>query len=229
MSVITNTNAVPSNLLAAMNGTSATSSGATASGSAASVQNQFMTMLVAQLKNQDPLNPMDNAQVTSQMAQLSTVQGIQQLNTTVNSLMSSMQTSQTLQAASMVGKGVLVDGSSLNYSGTATNFGVNLATAADTVNVSIVNAAGQTVDSFNLGAQSAGVAPLQWNGTDSKGHAVPNGAYSVQVTASAAGSPVTAQPLQYGTVSSVMNGASGPQLNVSGVGAVALSSVAQAY
>ena len=238
MSASINGNVLPQSLLTAMNGTtSSSSSGGTAGASSSassgssvnSVQNQFMTLLVTQLQNQDPLNPMDNAQITSQMAQLSTVTGINQLNTTLQSLMSAYQANQSVQAASMIGKNVLVNGSTLSYSGSPMNFGINLASAADTVNVSILNASGQAIDSFSLGAQPSGVVPLQWDGTTSSGSAAPSGNYTIQVKASSSGNAVTAQPLVYGTVSSVVNNGSSTQVDVSGVGPVDLSSVAQIY
>src|SRR5512143_4217969 len=78
--------------------------------------NKFMTLLVTQLKNQDPLNPLDNAQVTSQLAQISTVSGIEKLNTTLQSLLQSTSDSQTTQAAGLVGHVVLVPGSGLQLS-----------------------------------------------------------------------------------------------------------------
>src|SRR5881398_3004206 len=71
---------------------------------------KFMTLLVAQLQNQDPLNPMDNAQMTSQLAQLQTVTDVNKLNTTLESLKSSYQSSEAMQATSLIGHGVLVDG-----------------------------------------------------------------------------------------------------------------------
>ena len=78
-------------------------------------QDRFMTLLVTQMKNQDPLNPMDNAQVTSQMAQLSTVTGIDKLNNTLESLIGSVQTGQSYQASSMIGHNVLVAGNRSKY------------------------------------------------------------------------------------------------------------------
>ena len=76
-----------------------------------------MTLLVTQLKNQDPLNPLDNAQVTSQLAQLSTVTGVNKLNTTLESLKASYQSSEALQAANMIGHGVLVEGNYVDLVG----------------------------------------------------------------------------------------------------------------
>ena len=76
-------------------------------------QTKFLTLLTTQLKNQDPLNPMDNAQMTSQLAQISTVDGIERLNTTLASMMSSTSETQALQMAALVGHGALVDGNNL--------------------------------------------------------------------------------------------------------------------
>src|SRR5580693_3920451 len=111
MSTVPNTtaNSVSASLMAAMNPAPAS----TATDSAAAAQNQFLTLLVTQMQNQDPLNPMDNSQMTSQLAQLSTVSGIDTLNTTLQSLVGSYQTSQTLQATSMIGQNVFTPGNTM--------------------------------------------------------------------------------------------------------------------
>src|SRR5579871_653273 len=109
MTAVTN-NTVSNALMAAVNGAP------TSTSTAQDAQNRFMTLLVTQMQNQDPLNPMDNSQMTSQLAQLSTVSGIDTMNTTLQSLISSYQQSQTLQATSMIGHGVLTAGNSLTLS-----------------------------------------------------------------------------------------------------------------
>lgn len=225
MSIVQNNTVTPS-LLATMNpGQTA----APAAGSVTAAQNQFMSLLVTQLQNQDPLNPMDNAQVTTQLAQLSTVSGIQQLNTSLQSLMSNYQATQSLQSASMIGHKVLVNGSTINFTGSPAQFGATLAGAADTVKVSVLNSAGQAVDSYNVGPQPAGVMPLQWDGTTTGGATAAPGVYSFQVSATQAGQAVAAQPLAYGSVTSVANSAQGAQLEVAGVGAVSLANVVQIF
>src|SRR5438128_10465097 len=93
-------------LMSTMNAKPATTGGDSVDADTA----KFMTLLVTQLKNQDPLNPLDNAQVTSQLAQLSTVTGINKLNTTLDSLKSSYQSSEAMAATNMIGRGVLVEG-----------------------------------------------------------------------------------------------------------------------
>ena len=109
---------------------------------AAETQDRFLKLLVTQMKNQDPLNPMDNAQVTSQMAQLSTVTGIDKLNATLQALSDSMTSNQSLQAASMIGHGVLVDGKDVDLSDGAGYGGFELAQPVDRARVSVYDKAG---------------------------------------------------------------------------------------
>jgi flagellar basal-body rod modification protein FlgD len=227
MTAITN-NTVPASLLATMNGTSNSSS--SASSSTAAAQNQFMTLLVTQMQNQDPLNPMDNSQMTSQLAQLSTVSGINTLNSTVQSLLASYQSSQTLQAASMIGQNVLTPGNTMTLANGSAPFGVNVTTASGNVQVAIQNAEGKTIDTMNLGAQAAGPVPLAWDGTTSSGATAPAGNYTFTVSSSTDGqSTQGASALAYGKVTSVTTGTSGVTLNVANIGAVNLSSVVQIF
>lgn len=218
------TNTVSSSLLADMNPK------ATAQSTATDTQNRFMTLLISQMKNQDPLNPMDNSQVTSQMAQLSTVSGIDKLNTTLQTLMGSYQSSQTLQATAMIGHSVLTPGNSMTLANGSASFGIDVTTAASNVEVSIQDATGTTIDTLNLGPQSVGTVPLSWNGTTSSGATAPAGQYTFKVTASTGGQSTDgATGLTYGQVSSVSTNSSGVTLNVANVGPVNLANVVQIF
>jgi len=221
MSTVQNNTVSPS-LLAAMNPAAA----ATQS-TAAAAQDTFMKLLVTQMKNQDPLNPLDNAQVTSQLAQLSTVTGIEKMNATLQSLIGSYQSSQTLQAASMIGHGVLVAGSSLNLNNGQAPFGVDLNTSADDVKVSIKDASGRAIRSMDLGSQQAGMLALQWDGTTDSGAAAANGQYSFSVDAIQGGQTVGATALAFGQVASVASSGQGVVLNVPGLGQVNLADIRQ--
>ena len=217
-------NPISPSLLAAMN-----PSAPTAQSTAAAAQDRFMTLLVTQMKNQDPLNPLDNAQVTSQLAQLSTVTGIDKLNTTLESLKSNYQASQSLQAASMIGHGVLVPGSSAKLpDGGPALMGVELTEPADSVVVNIRDAGGNILHSINLGSQDIGTLGAQWNGkTDSGGAAAP-GQYSFDVVATRGGKQISGvTPLTFGDVVSVSTNAQGVKLNVSGIGSVDMANVRQ--
>jgi flagellar basal-body rod modification protein FlgD len=214
-----------SSLIASLNAADSSLGKTTTTSSTASIQNQFLTMLTAQLQNQDPTNPMDNAQITSQMAQLSTVDGVNQLNTTLTALTSSMQTS---SAASLIGHGVLVSGSSLNLSSSQAVGGVTLTNPADSLQVTIKDSTGKTVQTLNLGAQkAAGVVPFTWDGSTVAGATAPDGSYTF--TAQAVSSGVTSSPatLAYGTVNAVTPGAAGATVNVGNLGGFALSAIQQ--
>lgn len=204
-------NPVGSDLLVTMN-----PKAATAAGTAAEAQNRFMTLLVTQMKNQDPLNPLDNAQVTSQLAQLSTVTGIDKLNDTMKTMMQSAQASQSLQAATMIGHGVLVPGSSTALVGGKSVFGIELSGPADAVQVTISDGAGNPVRSLELGPQPEGARALAWDGRLASGALAPDGRYQVSVAAVRGGAAVSAQPLAFGEVVSVSTGSGGPRLNLAG-------------
>jgi flagellar basal-body rod modification protein FlgD len=195
--------------------------------SGSDAQDRFLKLLVTQLKNQDPLNPMDNAQITSQMAQISTVSGIDKLNTTLQSMASSFSAGQSLQATSMIGHGVLVPGTVLQLQNGTAQGGVSLPQAADKVVVTVVDGSGQVVHKVDLGAQAAGVLGFQWDGvTDSGANAAP-GSYSFSIQAVQGGTKIDATALAFGLVGSVKQDANGVALNVNGVGSVALSDVKQ--
>jgi flagellar basal-body rod modification protein FlgD len=188
-------------------------------------QDRFLKLLVTQLRNQDPLNPMDNAQITSQMAQISTVSGIDKLNTTMQSMAASFNAGQSLQATSMIGRSVLATGSLIGLEGGSAVGGVELAAAADRVTVSIRDASGQLLRTLDLGAQDSGVLSFQWNGTTDSGASVAAGGYSFAVEAIQGGTKVEATTLSAGLVAGVTTGKSGVTLNVNGIGTLALSDV----
>jgi len=213
---------VSSTLMTAMNGAAADKAS-----TAAAAQDRFMTLLVTQMKNQDPLNPMDNAQVTSQLAQLSTVTGIDKLNTTLEALKGSFQSGQSLQAAGMIGHGVLVPGSTMKLSNGVAALGVELTEPADQVTVTIRDSVGNAIRKIDLGPQDIGSVPLAWDGKTDAGAAAADGQYSFEVSAMLGGQKSTAATLSFGEVTSVSTNAQGVKLNVNGVGAMNLSDVRQ--
>lgn len=201
----------------------------TAKGSVDDAQDRFMTLLVTQMKNQDPLNPMDNAQVTSQMAQLSTVTGIDKLNNTLESLIGSVQTGQSYQASSMIGHNVLVSGNEVRTNGAGGYFGVDLPIGADKLTVTIKDSAGSTVRTIALGAQEAGTLPLSWDGFADDGSVAKAGSYKFDVTATTSGQSVAADGLSYAQVMSISNNASGIKLNLSNLASVSTSDVKEIF
>ncbi|NMM14905.1 MAG: flagellar hook assembly protein FlgD [Rhodoferax sp.] len=186
------------------------SSAATAAATSAATQDRFMTLLVAQLKNQDPMSPMDNAQMTSQMAQINTVTGIQQVNDTLKSMATQFTSLQVLQGSSMVGHNVLVASNTLTSSAGVASGAVDLAGKADAVKVEILSPGGQVLETFDLGALDAGRHSFDWDASTYQGTGEP----SFRVTATLAGQAVANTSLAQDTVVSVgsENGAMTVQL-----------------
>lgn len=209
-------------LFASFNKSSAKTSSATAT------QDRFLKLLVTQMKNQDPLNPMDNAQVTSQMAQLSTVTGVDKLNATLQALSDSMMSGQSLQAATgMIGHGVLVEGKGVDLIKGNGYGGIELAQSADRVDVAIYDQAGALVRNIQLGAQPVGLTNWQWDGRNDAGVTMADGGYTFTVNAVQAGAPVAATALQFGMVNSVMQGKQGVTLSAGQLSDIAISQVKQ--
>ena len=200
-------------------GTSSTTA-TTATDSTAS-QDRFLKLLVAQLNNQDPMNPMDNAQMTSQMAQINTVTGIQQVNDTLKSMATQFTSMQVLQGSSMVGHNVLVESNTLTRNAGVATGAIDLASKDDAVKVEILSPGGQVLDTFNLGALDAGRQAFNWDSSNYQGSGEP----SFRVTATLAGAAVTSTSLASDKVVSVgsENGAMTVQLQ--GRAAVAYSTI----
>lgn len=211
MNTIQQNNNQPSQaLLDSINGSSVAANGS----SVDEVQNRFMTLLVTQMRNQDPLNPMDNAQVTSQMAQLSTVTGIDKLNSTVETMIANLQSGQSYQATNMIGHHVFYDGNIVRNNGTGGMLGIDLPNGADKVVISITDGAGSTIRTINMGANQPGTATLSWDGTDDKGMMTPNGSYKFNVKATIGSSNVSANTLSFAQVGSISNESAGLKLNL---------------
>ena len=223
---------------AATSGSSSASTTTTAASTAQAAKDaadRFLTLLVAQLQNQDPLNPMDNAQVTTQLAQISTVSGINQLNSTVSALGASMQATQSLQAAALIGHDVVVGGNDLDLSTDKTSGitdaqgGVALSGDADAVKVTVSDEAGNVVRTIDLGAQKAGDQYFHWDGKTDSGSAAKDGHYTFTVTATAAGKAVTFDTLMVARVEGVANSTTGVILQLPRGSQVAFADVKQIH
>lgn len=194
---------------------------------AGDMENRFLTLLMAQIKNQDPLNPLDNAQVTSQLAQLNTVSGIEKLNTTMTQLLDGYSEAQAMQAAGIIGKNVMVAGNNLPLADGQAVGGITLEGPADLVQVTIKNASGEVIQTEELGAHAAGSFYFAWDGKDANEAAVADGIYSFEVKASAGGQEIKATPAQIGTVSAVVREKTGFLLDLGSLGSVAFKDVQQ--
>lgn len=209
-------------------GAGSSSSSLTSASSASDLQSSFLTLLVAQLKNQDPTNPLQNNELTTQLAQISTVSGIEKLNTTLGSVSGQLNNSQSLQASTLIGHGVMVPGTTiLAGNETTTPFGVELAQGADKVTATITDKSGKVVRTIELGALSAGVHTFSWDGTQTDGTTAPDSAYNVSISASNNGTQLVAQPLNFALVNGVTRSDSGSLLDLGTYGTTTLDEVRQ--
>ncbi|OIQ66973.1 basal-body rod modification protein FlgD [mine drainage metagenome] len=191
--------------------------------------NTFYKLLVTQLTNQDPMNPLSNQDLSAQLAQFSTASGVQSMQQSMATLTAQLAQTQGLQAANLVGQTVVFDNNSISLaaSGSAAG-GFTLASAAQNVQVQVQNSAGQTVGTLPLGALPTGVQTFTWDGKDASGKAAPAGTYTFNVSATdSAGQAVAATPFGMGKVQSVyLSGSNGPSLQLQGQsGTVPLSSI----
>ncbi|SFN18111.1 flagellar hook assembly protein FlgD [Variovorax sp. OV329] len=213
--------------------TAASSASANAAAAAASatssadIEQRFLKLLVTQLNNQDPLNPMQNSELTSQLAQMSTVSGIEKLNSTMSGLLSQSGASQVLQAASMIGYAVLSPGNELAITKdqATSGFAVELAGSAADVKVVISDADGKTVRTMEMGAMAAGVNGATWDGKNDAGDAVAAGAYTYSVVANNGSTVVKSTALSFSQVAAVKQSADGVSLELTAGRSISLSDV----
>ena len=197
--------------------------GANSNSAAQGLQDQFLTLLVTQLQNQDPLNPMQNAELTSQLAQISTVEGITNLKNTMLAISGQIDVSQSMNAVAMIGKGVLIPGTKVKVGVDGDNgaervvtpYGVDLQGDAAKVQVRISDSNGVVVRTIELGEQKTGVYTLNWDGKNDSGVALEPGAYNVSILATDAdGKKVNSEVLSYGQVKSVGYSTNGLRLDL---------------
>lgn len=141
-------------------------------------QDAFLTLMTTQLRNQNPTEPMDNGQFLGQMAQFSTVSGIQDLNTSIKSLLDNSIQSQILQASSIVGKDVLVEsGPFINDNADRIDGSVTLDSSAQKLEIQVFNASNAVVRTIPVSNASKGQHAFSWDGLDNNGNAVPANTY----------------------------------------------------
>jgi flagellar basal-body rod modification protein FlgD len=211
-------------LLATVNGTGT----AKATSTTTDAQNRFLKLLTTQLKNQDPLNPMDNAQMTSQLAQISTVDGIEKLNATLQKLVSNSVDAEATQAAGLVGHKVMVAGSALQLGASGALGGVDLTAAADVV-VTVKDPNGLVMRTLNLGSLDAGTHNFTWDGKTDAGAAAVNGAYSISVAAKRGTDTVPAAALELASVVSINRSSQGVTLDLGQLGLAKMTDVKQIF
>ena len=189
-------------------------------------KNEFLNLLVAQLNNQNPLEPQGNGEFIAQLAQFSTVEGVEKLNTSMESLLSGYQSSQALQASSLVGRKVIVPTDKAVVD-TSESFKASLVlpTTSSNVYVNVYDSAGTAVNRINLGEQAAGNVSFIWDGKDASGNLLPPGTYKFEAQATYDGETKGLYTMLPANVDSVTLGGSELTLNLAGLGSVPLSQV----
>ena len=180
----------------------------------------FLQLITTQLQNQNPLDPTDPTQFLAQIEGLSEVSSLQSMQTT-------LQAQQLTSGAALLGQSVLAPSASATLpAGGAVNGAVEAPAGATRLTVSITDASGAPVSSFQLTPQSSGLTPFTWNGVTSTGAAAPAGTYAVNVTATVAGAGQPVSPLIESQVESVTLNPTTQTLDVNtNNGSVPLSSI----
>ena len=189
---------------------------------------EFLELLVAQLNNQNPLDPQDNGEFVAQLAQFSTLEGIEKLNDSMGNILDGVHSSQALQASSLVGRKVIL-ASEQAMVDTAETFkgSVLVPQSSSNVYVSVYDDAGNVVSRINMGAQEAGNQSFMWDGKDSEGEQLPPGKYRFKAEGSFNGKTEGLYTMLPANVDSVTLSPQGGEmlLNLAGLGPVPLSQV----
>ncbi|MDG2526869.1 flagellar hook capping FlgD N-terminal domain-containing protein [Stenotrophomonas sp. HITSZ_GD] len=189
-------------------------------------QADFLRLMTEQLQHQDPLKPMENSEFLGQLAQFSTVQGISDLNTTVNSFSSSLSSDQVLRGAQLVGHEVLVPSAKMALGETGAVTGVVAAPSAGIVNFDVTDANGTKIKTISVKADKAGEVNFQWDGTDDYGNRMAAGTYSISAThTDSSGTDSKISTYIQAPVESVTVGSDGLYLNLKGLGTAPISYV----
>lgn len=192
-------------------------------------QDRFLKLLVTQMQNQNPLAPLDNSEVTSQLAQINTVTGINKLNDTLQLLVSDFDAANSLEAASMIGRNVLIPGKSIDLENNSGVAGFELPQAVDKLVVTIKDNAGIAIRNIELGPLPEGVNTFAWNGVTDSGTNAINGNYTFTLNAKQADKDISATALSMGSIKSVSPDKNGTILDVGKLGLATLPDIKQIF
>ena len=188
-------------------------------------QADFLRLMTEQLKHQDPLKPLANAEFLGQLAQFSTVQGIDKMQGALSSVASVMESDQTLRAAALVGREAMIETDTVELAAGAGVSGEIAASGAGTIQIEVVDASGATVHRGSVEAKGAGGVAWQWNGLDDDGNPAAAGRFTIRATS---GTGETSESLAVGVAARIDSVSIEPQglvLNLAGLGSHPLSSI----
>ncbi|MBI4949050.1 MAG: flagellar biosynthesis protein FlgD [Deltaproteobacteria bacterium] len=181
-------------------------------------KDDFLLLLVTQLQNQDPLNPTDNTEFVSQLAQFSSLEGIKNMEETMSTVADGISDMQKWSLSDLIDNTVKFESSSFDYSGEPVSIEYSLGSNAASANVSIYDANGNLIKSVDAGALNSGSYELQWDGTDAAGAVAASGTYTVNITAlDSSGASVGVSTYVSGKVTSVTYGTDGAEINAGNI------------
>jgi flagellar basal-body rod modification protein FlgD len=189
-------------------------------------QQDFLQLMLTQLKNQDPFKPMESGEFLGQLAQFGTVQGLAGLQTSFDSLATSLVSNQALQASTLVGRSALVETSTIDVAaGHSVAGAIDLPASSASVSLSIRDVTGQPVRTIQLGAQPKGLAEFTWDGLADDGTAVQAGTYTFSAAYFEGTETVAADTLLRAPIDSVLLGGDGFNVELRGIGELPFTAV----
>ncbi len=181
-------------------------------------KDDFLKLFVAQLKNQDPLNPQDSSAFVTQLAQLTQVEQAYNTNTNLQNLVSTVKGTSSLNVSSMIGRNVTAEGNKVNFNGTATKLNYNLPAATNSTTVTITDGTGNTVRTINLGANSNGLNSIAWDGKNNSGALLSSGIYNFAVAGKASdGSAITGTTFTSGKIDGIAFNGTDPVIKIGNI------------
>ncbi len=172
-------------------------------------QDDFINLMITQLRNQDPFEPLQSGEFIGQLAQFGTVSGISELQNSFSDLASSLISNQTLQATNLIGKSALVPSDSLTLKqGEISKGAISTSAPANNVTVSVFDAAGNLVQTIPLGVVNEGLKEFEWDGTDANGNQAPEGSYFLSVVGAQGEDSIALETFSYKQIESISLGES---------------------
>lgn len=189
------------------------------------LQKNFLTLLIAQIKNQDPTDPIKNTELTSQLAQINTATGIQKLNNTVLGFSSQINKSQNLQVSSLIGHRVMIPKTEINHNEDNTSFSMELIGHATSVKIQITDNKGNIVHVKKIENIKPGIYNFIWDGKDLNKNSVKYGKYKISVIAKNNNENVPVEILNEAVVHSIITSSGDPIIDLGDAGNITLSKI----
>lgn len=190
------------------------------------LQKNFLGLLIAQIKNQDPTDPIKNTELTSQLAQINTATGIERLNNTVGLFSNKINQSQNIQVSSLIGHHVMIPSSQIVHTeGIDTKFGLEVISDTTTINIKIIDNAGKIVFIKKINNLKSGIYNFVWDGKNLDKEEMKTGRYNVYISAKNKEKDVPAQVLSEALVNSIITSSSDPIIDLGAMGTTTLSKI----